>query len=89
MASSASLEVHDLCKQCQTIDFEEIFSRRYPAQVSPEPILDLGPVQALAKGCALCRFFATMMNSRVNITNCELLLTSTKSFYFRYQYLSV
>jgi hypothetical protein len=84
MASPASLEVHDLCKKCQTIDLEEIFSRRYPAQVWEEHILDLGPVQALAKGCALCRFFATMANSKANTMDCELLLTSTKSFYFDY-----
>jgi hypothetical protein len=84
MASSASLEVHDLCKKCQTIDLEEIFSRRYPGQGYGTHVLDLGPFQALAKGCALCRFFATMGNAMTTTTNCELLLTSSKSSYFNY-----
>ncbi len=58
MASSASLEVHDLCKKCQTIDLEEIFSRRYPTQkIWEDQILDLGPFQALANGGALVQVF--------------------------------
>jgi hypothetical protein len=81
MASPTSLEVHDLCKKCQTIDLEEIFSRRYPEQVYGMHVLDLGP---LAKGWALCRFFATMGNAMATTTNCELLLNSTKVSYFNY-----
>lgn len=86
MASSASLKVHDLCTRCQRIDLEGIFGRRallrgFPSPVFGEYVLDLGPFQALANGCALCKFFATMASARANTTNCELLLTSSKSLY--------
>jgi len=80
MASPIPPEAQNLCARCQTIDFDEIFSRKVPAweAVNGQPVLDLGSAQGLANGCALCSLFAAMWDTDNNTVNCNLHLTRTQ-----------
>jgi hypothetical protein len=80
MASAVPSEAQNLCARCQTIDFDEIFSRKIPkwALYKREHVLELGSAQDLANGCALCSLFAAMWNTDNNTASCNLNLTRIK-----------
>ena len=80
MASAVPSEAQNLCARCQTIDIDEIFSRKIPnwALYNREHVLELGSAQDLANGCALCSLFAAMWNTDNNTVNRDLLLTGTQ-----------
>jgi hypothetical protein len=80
MASPIPPEAQNLCARCQTIDLNEIFSRKIPewADYHEERVLELGSAQDLANDCALCSLFAAMWNTDNNTVNCDLRLIGTQ-----------
>jgi hypothetical protein len=80
MAFAILSEAQNLCARCQTIDLDEIFSRKAPvwAPYNRQRVLDLGSAQSLASGCALCSLFAAMWNTDNNTVSCDLIITRTE-----------